>query len=174
MNRRDLVKLGVAQAAMVVVPGGAVVQAVAQTSSKNAEIVTLSNAQFQLTITPSENLQCRLLHIPTGTVLAEGAYSYSFGTPVFSRVQKVGNSLVLQGSIPKSGMLIQHRFTVDPENSWIEEQLELSNHGGIPLDLHDVRTGFVLPVPLQGKDVPAAWAGFKFTAVPFQKRPSRA
>ena len=172
MNRRDLVKLGVAQAAMVAVPGGVVVQTAAQATSKNAESVTVSNAQFQLTVTPSENLQCRLLHVPTGRVLAEDAYSYSFGTPVFSRVQKEGNSLLLQGSIPKTGMMIQHRFTADPANPWIEEQLELSNHGDIPLDLHDVRTGFVLPVPLQGKQVPASWAGFKFTAVPFRRDPA--
>lgn len=81
MNRRDLVKLGVAQAAMVAVLGGVVVQTAAQATSKNAESVTVSNAQFQLTVTPSENLQCRL-HVPTGRVLAEDAYSYSFGTPV--------------------------------------------------------------------------------------------
>ena len=73
MNRRDLVKLGVAQAAMVAVPGGVVVQTAAQATSKNAESVTVSNAQLQLTVTPSENLQCRLLHVPTGRVLAEDA-----------------------------------------------------------------------------------------------------
>lgn len=88
MNRRDLVKLGVAQAAMVAVPGGVVVQTAAQATSKNAESVTVSNAQFQLTVTPSENLQCRLLHVPTGRVLAEDAYSYSFGTPVSPECRK--------------------------------------------------------------------------------------
>jgi hypothetical protein len=173
MNRRDLVKLGAAQAAMVAVPGGMVLQAAAKTtSSDHAKTVTLSNAQFELSVSVSEKLQCRLVHRPTGTVLAEGVYSYSFGTPVFSQVQKDGNSLLLQGSIPETGLMIQHRFTTDPGNPWIEEQLEFSNHGDTPLDLSNARAGFVIPMPLQEKQVPAAWAQYKFTAVPFRREPA--
>ena len=173
MNRRQLVKLGAAQAAMVAVPGSLVVRATAETATAHdAKAIILSNAQFELSVTPREQLQCRLVHRPTGTVLAEGAYSYSFGTPVFSQVQKDGNSLLLQGSIPETGMIIQHRFTADPGNPWIEEQLEFSNHGDTPLDLHNGQTGFVLPIPLQGQQVAAAWAEYKFTAVPFRREPA--
>jgi hypothetical protein len=113
-----------------------------------------------------------LLHRPTGTVLAEGAYSYSCGTPVFSQVQKDGSSLLVQGSIRETGMLMQHRFTVDPGSPWIEEQLEFSNHGSTPLDLHNARAGLVLPIPLQGKEVPVAWVDYKFTPVPFRREPA--
>ncbi len=55
MNRRELVKLGAAQAAMVAVPvtGGMVAQAAAKSgSSSNAKTLTLSNAQFELSVTP--------------------------------------------------------------------------------------------------------------------------
>ena len=175
MNRRELVKLGAVQAAMVAVPvtGSVVAQAAAKSGSpSNTKTLTLSNTQFALTVTTGTGLACKLVHRPTGTVLADGSYSYSFGTPVFSQAQQEGSSLVLQGSIPGTGMTIQHRFKADPGSPWIEEELEFSNQGDLPLDLHDARAGFVLPVPLQGKQVPAAWAEFKFTAIPFRREPA--
>jgi hypothetical protein len=175
MNRRELVKLGAVQAAMVAVPvtGGMVAQAAAKSGSPgNAKTLTLSNTQFALTVTAGAGLECKLVHRPTGAVLAEGSYSYSFGTPVFSQAQQEGSALVLQGSIPGTGMTIQHRFKADPGSPWIEEELEFSNQGELPLDLHDARAGFVLPIPLQGKQVPAAWAEYKFTAIPFRREPA--
>jgi hypothetical protein len=172
MNRRDLVKLGAAQAAFVAVSGSAFEQATAKAAILDAKTVVLRSAQLELSVTPSEQLRCRLLHRPTGKVLAEGVYSYSFGAPVFSNVRRDGNSLLLEGTIPETGMVIQHRFTSDQENPWIEEQLEFSNHGDIPLDLHNARAGFVLPIPLQGKQAPAAWAEYKLTAVPFRREPA--
>lgn len=173
MNRRELVKLGATQAALVAVPGSMAARAGAKTTSPDsAKTSTLSNAQFELSVTPGEELHCRLLHRPTGTILAEGAYSYSFATPLFSQVQKDGSSLLLQGRIPETGMLMQHRFTVDPGSDWIEEQLEFSNHGSTPIDLHNARAGFVLPMPLERKQVPDAWANYKFTAIPFRREPA--
>ena len=159
MNRRELVKLGAVQAAMVAVPvtGSVVAQAAAKSGSpSNAKTLTLSNTQFALTVTTGAGLECKLVHRPTGAVLADGSYFYSFGTPVFSQVQQAGSSLVLQGSIPGTGMTIQHRFKADAGSPWIEEELEFNNQGELPLDLHDARAGFVLPVPLQGKQVPAS------------------
>ena len=73
MNRRDLVKLGATQAAIVAVPGGMALQAAAKTTpSDHVQTVTLSNAQFELFVSATEKLQCSLHHRPTGTVLAEG------------------------------------------------------------------------------------------------------
>jgi hypothetical protein len=165
MNRRELVT------AMVSVPltGGMVARAAGTTAS--GETVTLSNAQFALSLTPGTGLQCRLVHRPTNTVLADGSYSYSFGSPVFTKVQKEGNSVVLDGRT-ETGMAVRHRFTVDPGVSWIDEELEFSNHGATPLDLHSARAGFVLPVALDGKQVPGAWGEYKFTAVPFRREPA--
>ena len=91
MNRRELVKLGAVQAAMVAVPvtGSVVAQAAAKSgSSSNAKTLTLSNTQFALTVTTGAGLECKLVHRPTGAVLADGSYFYSFGTPVFSQVNK--------------------------------------------------------------------------------------
>ena len=173
MNRRELVKLGAAQAAFVAVAGTAAERATANTANfDGSKTVVLRSAQLELSVTPGEQLRCRLLHRPTGKVLADGVYSYSLGSPVFSSVRRDGNSLLLEGTISETGMAIQHQFTADEANPWIEEQLEFSNHGEIPLDLHNARAGFVLPIPLQGKQAPAAWAGYKFTAVPFRREPA--
>ena len=81
MNRRDMMKLAATQTAMVALPA-VVVAPSARAESKSAPS-TLKNAQFELSLTPGTGLQCKLVHLPTGTVLADGFYSYSFGTPRF-------------------------------------------------------------------------------------------
>ncbi len=170
MNRRDLMKLAATQTAMVALPAVIVPSASAEAKGAHSS-VTLKNAQFELTLTPGSGLQCKLVHHPTGTLLADGFYSYSFGTPVFSEVKRDGGSVVLHGST-ETGLAIQHRFTVDPAASWIDEEIEFTNHGSTPLDLHTARAGFVLPVPLQGEKVQGPWAAYKLTAIPFRREPN--
>lgn len=171
MNRRDLLKLAATQTAMVALPAVMVAPAATAESKSAHANLTLKNAQFELSLMPGTGLQCKLVHLPTGTVLADGFYSYSFGTPVFSEVKKDGGSVVLHGNT-ETGMGIQHRFTVDPAVSWIDEEVEFTNGGSVPLDLHHARCGFVLPIPLQGEQVRAPWAAYKLTAIPFRREPN--
>src|ERR1700744_6479112 len=110
MNRRELVKLGAAQAAFVAVSGGSVERATAKTANFDDEkTVVLRSAQLELSVNPKEKLWCRLLHRPTGKVLADGIYSYSFGSPVLSNVRSEGDSLLIEGTIPETGMAFRHR-----------------------------------------------------------------
>jgi hypothetical protein len=170
MNRRDLMKLAATQTALVALP--AVVAPSAFGEAKIAHsTVTLKNSQLELTLTAGKGLQSKLTHLPTGTILADGAYSYSFGSPVFSKVEKTGNSVELQGTT-ETGLGVLHRFTVDPAASELEEEIEFSNSGSIPLDLHDARCGFVLPLPLEGGEVQGPWAKHKVTAIPFRREPN--
>lgn len=171
MNRRDLMKIAATQAAMVALPAVMVAPSASAEASSAHSTVTLENAQFELSLTPGTGLQCKLVHRPTGTLLADGFYSYSFGTPIFSEVKKSGASVVLHGSI-ETGMEIQHCFKVDPSASWIDEEIEFTNGGSMPLDLHDARGGFVLPIPLEGEKVQGSWAEFKLTAIPFRREPN--
>jgi hypothetical protein len=168
MNRRDMIKLAATQTAMVALPA-VIVGPSARAQSKNAPS-TLKNAQFELTVTPGAGLQCKLVHVPTGKVLADG-YSYSVGTPVFSEAKKDGSSIVLQGKTDL-GLEIQQRFTLDPGSPWIEEQITFTNTGATPLDLHNARSGFVLPLQLEGGKVEGEWAQHKFAAIPFRREPN--
>ncbi len=71
MNRRDMMKLAATQTAMVALPA-VIVAPSARAESKRASS-TLKNAQFELTVTPGTALQCKLVHVPTGKVLADGS-----------------------------------------------------------------------------------------------------
>ena len=168
MNRRELVKLALTQSALAAWSSKTSVNA--RTKNVHAPL-TLQNAYFELQLEPGTGLSCKLVHRDTGVSLADGFYSYSFGTPVFGDVREEGASVVLRGRT-EYGVDISHRFTVDPATSWIEEEIELSNSSAFPLDLHDVRAGFVLPVVFAGDKVQGPWARFEFTAIPFRREPS--
>ncbi len=176
MNRRDLVKLAAVQTAAMALP--AAMMAAEGKTSRGAEAkagsgsaTTLKNAQLELTLSAASGLQCKLVHVPSGRVLADGAYSYSFGTPTFSGVKRDGASVVLEGKT-EAGLGVKHRFTVDPATTWVEEEIELSNSGASPVSLHDARSGFVLPVTIEGEQVRGPWAEYKFTAIPFRREPN--
>jgi hypothetical protein len=169
MNRRDVLKLAVTQSALVACPA-AVTSAGAQATAARSAI-TLRNSHFELVLRPGAGLRCRLVHRPTGSVMADGFYSYSFGLPVFADTREEGATVVLRGCT-EYGVEISHRFTVDPATSRIEEEIELSNTSAVSLDLHDVRTGFVLPVGFLGDKVQGPGARFEFTAIPFRREPS--
>jgi hypothetical protein len=104
-------------------------------------------------------------------VLADGPYSYSLSGIDFAKVEQSGQSAVLHGATG-GGLEVRHRFTLDPAHAWLEEDLQFSNHSSAPMDLHDARAGFVLPLGLNQGKVEGPWADFQFTAVPFRREPS--
>jgi hypothetical protein len=174
MNRRELIKIAAAQTAMIALPAGAAAVSSSQDaqakSDGKAETFTLRNAAFELELTPGAGLQCRMVHRPTGALLADGLYSYSFGTPGFVAAEKSGNSVTLHGSTA-IGISVEHRFAVDPSGSRFEEQIKLSNTSLVPIDVSDARCGFVLPVPLVDGKASGPWYQHIFTAIPFRREP---
>jgi hypothetical protein len=168
MNRRDMMKLAATQTAMVALH--AVTVAPSARAESKTSAATQKNAQFELTLSPGTGLQCKLVHVPSGKVLADG-YSYSFGLPALTAEKVEGSSIVLHAKTD-TGLAFKHRFTVDPAASWIEEQVEFTNTGTTPLDLHNARCGFVLPLQLEGEKVEAGWAQHKLTAIPFRREPN--
>jgi hypothetical protein len=163
-----MMKLALAQSALAAVPSKTLAHA--QTRNVHAPL-TLGNAYFELKLEPDAGLRCKLMHRATGMSLADGFYSYSFGTPVLADVRQEGAIVLLRGRT-EYGLDISHRFTVDPAMPWIEEQIELRNSSAVTLDLHDVRAGFVLPVAFVDDKVQGPWAQFAFTAIPFRREPS--
>jgi len=104
---------------------------------------------------------CRLEHKPSGVLLADGAYSYSFARTLFSDAQRDGATISLTGQ-SDNGILVEQRFTADPSTSWIEESLTLTNKTKWR-QIQSFRCGFVLPLR---DDV---LTGYSFTAVPFRR-----
>ena len=96
MNRRDLIKLAASQTAMAALPAAVIAPSASAEAENSPAAVTLKNAQFELSLTPSTGLQSKLVHLPTGTLLADGYYSYSFATPVFSEAKQDASSVVLR------------------------------------------------------------------------------
>src|SRR2546425_4238843 len=138
----------------------------------------LGNASFRLSLSPADGLKnTRLTHAPSGLLLADGDYSYSFGRPTFreSRSSQApdGSSLIsLRGSALAGHLEVLHEFRVPPHLPWIEEQVTLTNRGVSPLELEFGRCGFVLPLPLSNGQVSGPWAQFKFTAIPYRREPN--
>ncbi len=166
MNRRELMKLALTQSALAGWPVAPRAMVEAMPSA-----VTLRNSHFELECSLSNGLRCRLVHLETGTILADSAYSYSFGSPVFSEVRQDSSSLVFQGAT-ETGLAVRHRFSIHPSTPLTEEEIELTNQSSSPFDLHDLRTGFMLPVPLGSAGAEGPSAKFEFTAVPFRREPA--
>lgn len=133
----------------------------------------LANQAFQLTLATRPALEVRLVHKPSDFALADGPYSYSFGTPFFDRFStgREGDSTAVTIEGLAGPIDIQHRFKVPDRLPWIEETLTLSNRGSYPVSLPEGRCGFVLPVSLEGDSVSGRLAGFRFTAVPYRREP---
>ena len=127
--------------------------------------VSLANDQFELLASYGDGMRCRLTHKPTGLVLADAPYSYSFANPVFTAASVGTNSLTLSGK-NADGLGVTHRFTLRPEFSAIDEQITIQNGTGKALEA-PFRAGFV--IPLSGE---AAQGGYVVTAVPFRREPS--
>jgi hypothetical protein len=138
----------------------------------------IDNQVFRLSLSPEKSLKrTRLLHVPTGMLLADADYSYSFGVPQFRESARAsdpdGASLIsLRGDLP-GGLEILHEFRLSHQQPWLEEQITVSNHGPAPLDLSSWRCGFVLPLPLPSDTrLTGPWAQFKVTAIPFRREPN--
>ncbi len=125
--------------------------------------VTLTNEHFRLSIAAGAGLKCQLLHVPSGTILADAMYSYSFGKPSFSALSTEKSSVKLSG-VTREGIHVEHRFKVDPGCPWIEEEIAVRNAKSQPIRL-PFRCGFILPVR------PDTLKGFVFSAVPYRHEP---
>jgi hypothetical protein len=165
MNRRELMKLALTQSAL------AAIAAPGANAKDQSSTLVLRNPHFELALVPSNGLWCRLVHLQTGAILADGNYSYSFSPPFFSELERDASSVVFQGKL-ETGLMIRQRFSVDPSSPWIEEQIELTNQGSAPLDLHNARAGFVLPIPFVSGKAQGPFAQFEFTAIPFRREPA--
>jgi hypothetical protein len=133
------------------------------------------NAAFRLSLLPREGLvNTRLVHLDSGIVLADADYSYSFGRPEFqaARIGKSddgGVTIYLKGTALGGGLEIEQEFRLPNAKPWMEEEISVVNSGAVPLNLSDVRCGFVLPLPLADSKVSGPWKDFKFTAIPFRR-----
>ena len=170
LTRKEFLKFSVVPPALAALPGGTALIAstvTAQTParfSSDAKTVILANKQFSLSLTAGRGLQCRLLHTPTNILLADGPYSYSLGQIDFTDVEQQGSSVTLHG-ITGTGIAIKHSFTVDPQTSWIEEAITLTNTSSHPLST-SFRCGFVLPIRND------TLKNYVFTAVPYRRAPN--
>src|SRR3954468_2859284 len=116
MNRRDLMKLAAGQIALIALPAVASAPR-ASKANHDASAVTLKNSHFELSLSTGAGMECRLTHLETGARLADGPYSYSFGTPVFTNMQKDDGSVTCHGTT-QSGMQNRHRFALGKANAW--------------------------------------------------------
>ena len=162
---------------------GAIRAAVALPAHTNAEgahgpespASEAQNAAFQLSFPPGLK-DCRLVHLPSGLVLADADYSYSFERPAFQTgpapKSDIGSvSLQLQGSAWQGSLKILQRFYFPADKPWVEEEITLANQSAVPLDLLGARCGFVLPLDLEAGKVAGTWRDFKFTAIPYRRAP---
>ena len=138
----------------------------------------VGNAAFRLTLSPRTGLQkSRLLHVPSGLILADADYSYSFGRPNFTASRLVqgedGATVILLEGTAMDGLLqVVQQYRIPRDAPWIEERLTLTDRGQFALDLHDGRCGFVLPLPMSQGQVGGPWSQFELTAIPFRREPN--
>lgn len=168
MKRRDLVKFAAAPLAVAGLPASLATAVSSDAPSSSAELVT---GELRLTIRAGRGIECHLVHLPSGLVLAGGAYSYSFGNPLFREIHADHSVIILKGRT-ESGIEIEHRFGVTTDSRALEEQITVTNLGSGTLDLSEARCGFVLPVSASGAPADAALAQQSFSAVPFLREPS--
>ncbi len=123
-------------------------------SSRAAEPVIRKNARFELSLDTSAGLTVRLRDLVFERVLAEGPYSYSFGSPKFPGVDARGGAVTLRGMAP-GRLEVTHEFRVPEGKPWIEERIVVANRGRQTLLMPYARAGFVLP--LSEEEQEAAW-----------------
>jgi hypothetical protein len=133
------------------------------------------NSAFRLALSPGLK-NTRLQHMASGIVLADADYSYSFERPTFQQSRLANSddgsvSTHLQGSTWGGSLEILHKFHLPHNKPWLEEEITLTNHSSLPLDLSGVRCGFVLPLELGAGKVGGTWKNFKVTAVPYRRAP---
>ena len=168
MKRRDLVKLAAAPLAVARLPMSL---ATAADSAAPGSAAKIAGRELQLSLEAGRGLECHLVHQPSGLVLATGAYSYSFGDPLFREIHRDAESVVLKGRT-QSGIGVEHRFSITSDSSALEEQIIITNHSAAALDLSAARCGFVLPVAMSGTQPQRLLTRPTFSAVPFLREPS--
>ena len=133
------------------------------------------NTTFRLSLFPREGLKdTRLIHVPSGLILADADYGYSFERPKFHRATKSDDGSVsvhLQGSTWAGSLEILQDYHLPHDKPWIEEEITFVNRGSVPLDLSGERCGFVLPLTFPAAKAGGRWKDFKFTAVPYRREP---
>ena len=106
--------------------------------------VMIGNTQWQLGLKPGSGLKAEVVHTPSGIVLAEGNYSYSFGTPSFTEaaINQDGKTKIvrLTGEIP-GGIELHHEFRA-PADVPGEAEITISNRGSSVLDLPSAAVGW--------------------------------
>jgi hypothetical protein len=136
---------------------------------------TIENAAFRLSLAPRVGLpKTQITHLPSGLLLADADYHYSFGPPEFSESGLVESgdgtrTVTLSGGALSGQLEVGHEFRVPRGQPWIEEQITLTNRSSHPLDLTSANCGFQLPLSLTGSQVSGPWSKFKFTAVPYRR-----
>jgi hypothetical protein len=160
MNRRQFLGLSSATAASTLVP--AIVRAESPKGTPHG-LITLSNGNFTLKLSPGKGLDCSLVHGSSGVVLAQGPYFYSTGAPAFDRVIHNDNTCTIIGSTD-AGIEVSHTFRLSSLIPWFEEEITIKNVGPAPFQV-EPRFGFTLP------SAPGTFDGFIFTAVPFRREP---
>ena len=177
MTRNDFLKtaLGLpALAAATPLPTQSAPDQDALSALHSSSGVVFSNQAFDLMLAARPTLEVRLRHKPSGLSLADAPYSYSFGAPRLERVSTNHESnattvVLLEGAA--GPIAVQHRFKIPGQSPWIEETLTITNRGRYPISLADGRSGFVLPVTIEGDRVSGPLARFHFTAIPYRREP---
>jgi len=135
--------------------------------------VVLENAHWRLDLAAGEGLNVELTSASSGITLAQGPYSYSFGSPSFADIhsdhEDHPHTLSLMGQV--SGFAVQHTFRISPTEPWIDEQVTIVSRSAVPVSLPYGRGGFVLPVVMHEASADGPLRDFKFVAVPFRREP---
>jgi hypothetical protein len=78
------------------------------------ETVELKSDNFTLSLQVGEHglLVCHLVHVPSGTVLADGPYSYTFGPLALSLAGHDGSSATIKGTTT-GGLELTHQIAED-------------------------------------------------------------
>jgi hypothetical protein len=139
-------------------------RALGQTAATGPASVKLTSDLFALSIEPVEvGIYCHLVHVPTGTLLADGLYSYSFHPGALTIRASNDSGATIVGT-NGTGLKLTHTFHLSPHGPWLEEEISLRNTSPHPIS-ETFRCGFVLPVK------PDTFKGYTFTAVPFRREP---
>ncbi|HIE52266.1 MAG TPA: hypothetical protein EYP85_10950 [Armatimonadetes bacterium] len=135
----------------------------------------VQNSAWRLRVDLTKGLNpCRLEHRPTGQVFADADYSYSFGRPQEATYQmeeaEDGTlTLTLRGRV--GTLEVTHTFRFPAAAPYFEEQLTLHNAGAEPIDLPDLRCGFVRTLPWVGRHLSSEVADWRLVAVPYRREP---
>jgi hypothetical protein len=163
LNRKDFLQTLALGGGSLLASRSAVDAQAAQMTTMKPPEVTLKNDHFELFLGAVQGFNVHLKHVPSGTVLADYPYSYSFDTPVFALVSQDANSATFKG-VTNTGLEMTHTFRLPPKSPWLEEEISIHN-----TNYEDMRStfrcGFVLPVS------GGTLKDYTFTSVPFRREP---